>query len=188
MSKPVLQVIICSTRPTRVGKAVGDWFIEAARAHGQLEVEVSDLAEIDLPLLDEPHHPFQRKYQHEHTKAWSERIDSSDAVVFVTPEYNYGIPATGKNALDYLYHEWSNKPVGFVSYGGSSGGVRAVQMFKQVATTVGLHPIGATVAVAFVGEKVRDGAFIATEDEREAATAVLDELARTAPVLAQLRD
>ena len=187
MSKPVLQIIICSTRPTRVGKAVGDWFAEAARTHGQLEVQVSDLAEINLPLLDEPHHPFLQKYEHEHTKQWAARIAGSDAIVFVTPEYNYGIPAAGKNALDYLFHEWGNKPVGFVSYGGSSAGIRAVQMFKQVVTTVGLHPMGATVAIPFIGEKVEAGTFTANAEEREASTALLDELAKTAPVLAQLR-
>lgn len=187
MSKPVLQVIICSTRPTRAGKAVGDWFVETARAHGGLEVQVADLAEIGLPLLDEPHHPFLQQYQHEHTKQWAARIAASDAVVFVTPEYNYGMPAAAKNALDYLYHEWMNKPVGFVSYGGSSGGVRAVQHFKQVVTTMSLYPMGATVAIPFIVEKVEAGRFTANGEEREAATALLDELARTAPVLAQLR-
>lgn len=188
MSKPVVQVIVCSTRPTRVGKAVADWFVEAARAHGRLEVQLADLAEIDLPLLDEPHHPFLQEYQHEHTKRWSERIGASDAIVFVTPEYNYGLPAAGKNALDYLYHEWMHKPVGFVSYGGSSGGVRAVQMFKQVVTTVGLYPMGATVAIPSIAEKVQDGTFTADDEAREAATSLLEEIATAAPVLARLRD
>lgn len=187
MSTPVLQIIICSTRPTRVGKAVADWFIEAARAHGGLDVQVADLAEIKLPLLDEPHHPFLQKYEHEHTKQWAARIAASDAVVFVTPEYNYGMPASAKNAIDYLYHEWMHKPVGFVSYGGSSGGVRAVQQYKQVVTTVGLYPMGATVAIPFIGEKVEAGAFTANDEEREAAAALLAEIAKTAPVLAQLR-
>jgi NAD(P)H-dependent FMN reductase len=187
LTKPVLQIIICSTRPTRVGKAVGDWFIDQARAHGTLEVQVADLAQINLPLLDEPHHPFLQQYQHEHTKQWASRIAGSDAIVFVTPEYNYGMPAAGKNAIDYLYHEWGQKPVGFVSYGGSSGGIRAVQMFKQVVTTVGLYPMGATVSIPFIGEKVETGTFTANDDEREASTALLDELAKTAPVMAQLR-
>lgn len=187
MSKPVLQVIICSTRPTRVGESIGSWFVDIARAHGTLDVQVADLAKIALPLLDEPHHPRLQKYEHEHTKQWSARIAASDAVVFVTPEYNYGIPAAGKNALDYLFHEWRNKPVGFVSYGGMSGGIRAVQMFKQVATTVGMYPAQATVAIPFVGEKVESGKFTAHDDERAAAKALLDELCTTAPVLAQLR-
>ncbi|MFV0535283.1 MAG: NADPH-dependent FMN reductase [Cumulibacter sp.] len=190
MSNPVLQVIVCSTRPTRVGKSVADWFIETARAHGGLDVEVADLAEIQLPLLDEPHHPAMQQYQHEHTKQWAQRIAGSDAYVLVTPEYNYGLPAAGKNALDYLWHEWGMKPVGFVSYGGMSAGIRAVQMFKEVVTTLRMYPMSATVSIPNVAECVSEDriTFTPTDIVTESATALLDELAKTAPVMAQLRD
>lgn len=190
MSKPVLQVIICSTRPTRVGKAVGDWFVETARQHGGLEVQVADLAEIDLPLLNEPHHPAMQKYQFEHSKAWAKRIAGSDAVVLVTPEYNYGMPATAKNALDYLFWEWGHKPVGFVSYGGMSGGIRSVQMLKEVVTTLRMYPMSATVSIPNVAESVSDDKSTFTPNELvvESGQALLDELTKTAPVMAQLRD
>src|SRR6185437_13398474 len=118
---PTLQVIIASTRPGRVGPIVGDWFLALARQHGGFDVQVSDLAELALPLMDEPHHPRLKQYQHEHTRNWSARVDAADAFVFVMPEYNYTFTAPLKNAIDYLHTEWAYKPVGFVSYGGISG-------------------------------------------------------------------
>ena len=101
MTKPVLQVIIGSTRPGRVGKPVADWIIERARARGEFEVVVSDLAEINLPMFDEPNHPRFHQYVHQHTKDWSAIVARSDAFVFVIPEYNYGFNAATTNALDH---------------------------------------------------------------------------------------
>jgi NAD(P)H-dependent FMN reductase len=129
-----VKIIIASTRPGRKGPAVAAWITERTKAHTEMKVEVLDLAEINLPLLDEPEHPRLQKYQHEHTKNWSAKIESGDAYIIVTPEYNFGYPATIKNALDFLYNEWTYKPVAFVSYGGIAGGTRAVQMLKQVVT------------------------------------------------------
>jgi NAD(P)H-dependent FMN reductase len=128
---PKLHVILASTRPGRAGEPIADWFVERAAAHGAFDVELVDLAEVALPFMDEPNHPRLRRYTHEHTKAWSARVDSADAFVFVTPEYNYGLTAPLKNAIDYLHFEWQHKPVGFVSYGGVAAGTRAVQMLKQ---------------------------------------------------------
>jgi NAD(P)H-dependent FMN reductase len=83
MSKPTLQVIIGSTRPGRVGPVVARWFSELAAAHGAFEIETVDLAEVGLPLLDEPVHPALGRYQHEHTRAWSAIVSRGDAYVFV---------------------------------------------------------------------------------------------------------
>src|SRR5437588_1030006 len=130
MSK--LMIVIASTRPGRVGLAVAQWFTDRAIEHRGFEVQVVDLAELDLPFLDEPHHPRLRRYTQDHTYAWSEMVDAADAFVFVTSEYNHGYPASLKNAIDFLNHEWKDKPVGFVSYGGVSAGTRAVQQLKQV--------------------------------------------------------
>jgi NAD(P)H-dependent FMN reductase len=82
---PKLDVIICSTRPGRVGKAVGDWFDGAARQHGGFDVQLVDLAEVNLPIYDEPKHPRLQQYEHEHTRRWSALVDAADAFVFVTP-------------------------------------------------------------------------------------------------------
>src|SRR5215210_5486798 len=120
-----LTVIIASTRPGRKGKVIAHWFVERARHDGRFEIDVADLAEIDLPFLDEPKHPRLREYTHQHTKDWSARVDAADAFVAVHPEYNYAINAPLKNAFDFLHHEWAGKPIGFVSYGGRSSGLRA---------------------------------------------------------------
>jgi NAD(P)H-dependent FMN reductase len=127
-----LHVIVGSTRPGQVRLPVGEWFFTQARKHGRFEAELIDLATIDLPTYDEPKHPSLQQYQHEHTKRWGAKVASADAYVFVTPEYNFGPPPALVNALNYVYKEWNYKPAGFVSYGGISGGLRAVQMEKLI--------------------------------------------------------
>jgi len=134
--KPLLQIIIGSTRPGRVGPSVAAWFEAHARAADTFEIEVIDLVDVALPLLDEPNQPGAQKYLHEHTKKWSATITRADAVVFVIPEYNSSMNAATKNALDYLYVEWNYKPLGVVSYGGISGGLRAAQAIKQVGAAL----------------------------------------------------
>ena len=130
---PKLTVILASVREGRAGEAIAQWFVTRAKEHGKFDVQLADLKELNLPILDEPHHPRFKKYVHDSTKAWSAIVDASDAFVFVTPEYNYTLPPALVNALDTVYHEWTYKPVGFVSYGGVSGGMRAVQtrQFRQ---------------------------------------------------------
>jgi NAD(P)H-dependent FMN reductase len=186
---PKLHVIVASTREGRKGPAVADWFVERAREHGGFELRVIDLAEVNLPLLDEPAHPRLRTYTHEHTKAWSAAIDEADAFVFVTPEYDYGPPASLINAMQYLLHEWSYKPVAFVSYGGVSGGTRGVQVTKLTVTALRMVPIVEAVAIPFFAQYLdsETGRFDPGEVQAKAATAMLDELARLAAALAPLR-
>ncbi|SHG15288.1 NAD(P)H-dependent FMN reductase [Jatrophihabitans endophyticus] len=182
-----LLVIIASTRPGRIGKPIGDWFADRASQHGGFEVEVADLAEIALPLHDEPAHPMTGKYEHQHTKDWSARVDAADAVVMVTPEYNYAFNAALKNAIDYLNREWRYKPVGFVSYGGVSGGMRAVQMLKQVVTAVRMVPVGDTVLIPMARTMLGDGGFEPTDVVAQSADVMLDELVKLAEPLAGVR-
>ena len=106
---PVLQVIVASTRPGRKGIAVAEWVQQVARLHGCFDVELVDLAEINLPVFDEPHHPRLQQYTKPHTKQWSETVERADAFVFVFPEYNHSFPASLKNALDFLSVEWADK-------------------------------------------------------------------------------
>lgn len=186
---PRLAVIVASNRPGRVAAPVAEWFTEVARRHGGFDVDVLDLAAIDLPFLDEPSHPRLRQYEHAHTRAWSERVESADAFVMVTPEYNYGMPAVLKNALDYLHHEWAYKPVAFVSYGGVSAGTRAVQMAKQVVTTLRMFPIAEAVSIPFVSQFLDDEQRLVPNDVMDgAAKAVLDELVSVEKALRPLRD
>ena len=97
MTKPTLQIIIGSTRPGRVGPSVAAWIHDRAVKHGGFEVELIDLAEVNLPIFDEPKHPRFGEYVHQHTRDWSATISRGDAYIFVIPEYNYGFNAAIKN-------------------------------------------------------------------------------------------
>jgi NAD(P)H-dependent FMN reductase len=184
---PRLLVVIASTRPVRVGKPVGDWFDGRAREHGGFEVEVVDLKELGLPMMDEEKHPRFGEYQNPHTLAWADTVDSSDAFVFVMPEYNHSFTAPLKNAIDFVFAEWGRKPVGFVSYGGVSAGTRAVQALKPVCLAVNLSPAAAAVNIPFVASRIEDGVFTADEPLENGATAMLDELMELAGALSTLR-
>jgi NAD(P)H-dependent FMN reductase len=191
MSKPKLQVIVASTRPGRVGPIVAEWFVRLAEQHGGLKIGVTELAELALPMMDEPHHPKLRNYQHEHSRAWSAIVDSADAFVFVMPEYNYTFTAPLKNAIDYLHTEWKYKPVGFVSYGGISGGLRAVQQTKLTLTALKVMPIVEAVSIHSVHQHLAGDAgqqtFAASEQHEKNAAAMLDELHKWAVALKTLR-
>jgi NAD(P)H-dependent FMN reductase len=184
-----LQIVTVSTREQRQGPAVARWFHTQAEKHAGFELEVVDLAEVNLPLLDEPHHPRLANYLHEHTKRWSAIVSRADAFVFVTPEYNYGSPPSLVNALDYLLREWAYKPVGFVSYGGISGGTRSVQMTKQIVTSLRMMPMVEAVNIPMFTQYIdrHTHEFKPTETQEKAAVMMLDELARWTAALAPLR-
>ncbi|HEY3883579.1 MAG TPA: NAD(P)H-dependent oxidoreductase [Vicinamibacterales bacterium] len=187
-ARPLLQIITASTRRDRKGPAVAAWFERTALAHAGFEIEAVDLAEVNLPLLDEPNHPRFGNYQFEHTKAWSARVRRADAFVFVTPEYNFSAPPSLVNALDYLFHEWAYKPAGFVSYGGVSGGTRSVQMIKQIVTALKVMPMVEAVSIPFFTKFIDpSGAFNADETQNNAAAAMLTELRRWTDALTPLR-
>ncbi|HMM41575.1 MAG TPA: NAD(P)H-dependent oxidoreductase [Thermomicrobiales bacterium] len=185
--QPRLLIVVGSTRPGRVGLPVAEWFTARAEAHGGFEVVVADLAKIDLPLMDEPHHPRLGQYTKQHTKDWSALVDSADAFVFVTPEYNHAPPAPLINAIDYLNAEWGHKPVGFVSYGGVSGGTRAVAILKQIVTVLKMMPLAEMVNLPFVAQVLQDGELRPNEITETAATTMLDSLVRWSTALATLR-
>ncbi|MEU0568183.1 NAD(P)H-dependent oxidoreductase [Nonomuraea sp. NPDC005983] len=188
MDKPVLQVIVASTRPGRAGRAIGEWFHDHAVGQGDFEVELVDLAEVGLPFLDEPNHPRLKQYVNAHTKEWSATIERGDAFVFVTPEYNHSFTAVLKNALDYLHHEWQHKAAGFVSYGGVSGGTRAVNSLRQVTSTLKMIPVVEAVNIPFYTQFVGDdGTFQPNEVTVGAADALLAELSKLTGALRPMR-
>ena len=183
-----LHTIICSTRPGRVGPAVARWFHDFASRHGKFEAVLVDLADFSLPVYDEPKHPRLRDYQHEHTRRWSQSVAAADAYAFVTPEYNYGPPPSLLNALNYVYGEWNYKPCGFVSYGGLSGGLRAVQLTKQVVTTLKMMPMMEGVAVPMVATLLDENKNLKSNELIDAsATQTLDELHKWATALQPMR-
>lgn len=186
---PRLEIITASTRPSRKGPAVAAWFFEQARRHGTFDVEAVDLADVNLPLLDEPKHPRLGEYEHAHTRAWSETVARADAFVVVTPEYDHGPPASLVNALQYLVKEWAYKPMGFVGYGGVSAGTRSVNTLKMTVTTLRMMPIPEAVTIPFFSRALDDetGAFAPGEVQEKAAVVMLDELSRWAEALRPLR-
>jgi NAD(P)H-dependent FMN reductase len=174
---PTLLIVIASVRQGRVGNAVGDWVAARARDAGGLSIDVVDLLELQLPLHDEPHHPRLRQYVGDHARSWSARVESADSFVFVLPEYNHSFSAPLKNAIDYLFAEWASKPIGLVSYGGLSGGTRAVVALQPVLTNLGMLSTRTNVEIAWVAEHVVDGVFRPTERHDAALAAQLSELA-----------
>jgi NAD(P)H-dependent FMN reductase len=186
--KLLLQVLICSTRPGRKGPVVAAWAAEQARAHGKFDVELVDLADFNLPILDEAAHPRLARYEHEHTKRWSASVQRADAFVFVLPEYDFSMPASLLNALQVIYHEWTYKPVGFVSYGGESGALRSAQMTRQVLATFKVVPMVEAVSIHQIAKHVdASGAFTPEDGHPKKAQAMLDELHRWAEALKSLR-
>jgi NAD(P)H-dependent FMN reductase len=139
-------IIVGSTRPGRKALAVAEWVHGFARQRQDARFEIVDIAEFDLPLLDEPVPPSQGKYSKEHTKRWAAKIASFDAFIFVTPEYNHGTSGALKNAIDFLYAEWNNKAAGFVGYG-SVGGARAVENLRLVMGELQVADVRAQVAL-----------------------------------------
>jgi NAD(P)H-dependent FMN reductase len=182
-----LHTIICSTRPGRVGPVVARWAHDVAVQHGRFEAELVDLADFNLPVYDEPKHPRLKQYEHEHTKRWSASVAAADAFVFVTPEYNFGPPPAFLNALNYVYTEWTYKPAAFVSYGGVSGGLRAVQVEKLTLSALKMVAVMEGVVVPFAVQQVKDGVFTPNDLQVQSATAMLDELLRWAEALKPMR-
>lgn len=186
--RPRLLVILGSVRPVRRGPAVAGWFIDEATAHGAFEVVFEDLAERKLPFLDEENHPLQGDYAKDHTKAWAETVEAADALVLITPEYNYGYPPALKNAIDFLHREWRYLPLGFVSYGGVSAGTRAVQQLRQVVGYLRMYPIMEAVNIPFVRNMIgEDGELEPNDSMVRGATAMLDELAKVQTAMGPLR-
>lgn len=185
---PLLQIITVATRQARKGPGVASWFEQVARAHGGFDLEFVDLATLALPLFDEPEHPRLRRYTQPHTKAWSAIVDRADAFVFIAPEYNHHAAPSLINAIDYLVQEWAYKPAGFVSYGGISGGLRAVQSIKPMLSGLKMVPIVEAVAIPMVTAHLDEaGAFTGTEKLVASATTMLDELVRWERALRVLR-
>ncbi len=136
--KNKLTVVICSVRVGRRGEKVANWFREVAENDGRFEITIADLADYNLPLrmeFTEPSEYKDKKYPDSNIQQWSDVIDSSEAFIFVIPEYNHAMPASLKNAIDHIYYEWIGKPVGFVGYG-SHGAADSIDSLRHTATAL----------------------------------------------------
>ena len=173
---PLVHVVLGSTRQGRAGGRVARWFLEVGASRGDLRLELVDLRDWPLPFFDLAKPPAAGGYEDPAQIAWAEKVDEADAYVLVTPEYNHGYPAVLKNALDTVYAEWGGKPVAFVGYGGSAGGVRAVEQLRQVVVELDMVPLRPQVALPRAYSAFADdGSLRHPGPEREAAS-VLDAL------------
>jgi NAD(P)H-dependent FMN reductase len=146
-------VVIGSTRPTRICPGIAAWTQRALDEDSPLDYRLIDLAEIDLPMLDEPLIAALRDYKHPHTKSWSDLVSSFAGFVFVLPQYNWGYPAPLKNALDYLYYEWHDKPATTVTYG-TRGGNKAADQMNQLFGGLHMRPLPGRVELKITDDDV----------------------------------
>jgi NAD(P)H-dependent FMN reductase len=179
-------IILGSTRPNRNGEQVAKWVYDIASRRSDAEFELVDLRDYPLPHLDEPLPPSMGKYQNEHTKAWADKIASFDGFIMVTPEYNHSTSGVLKNAIDYLYAEWNNKAVGFVSYGGV-GGARAAEHLRLVAGELQMADVRQQVALSLITEFENFSVFKPGDFNVAALDKCLDEVVAWSTALAPLR-
>ncbi|WP_030166717.1 NADPH-dependent FMN reductase [Spirillospora albida] len=178
-----LEIIIGSVRDGRHGPRYADWIAAHVRRQGAFEAGVVDLADVPLPASVAPFGD-----RPEPLAALARRLDAADAFIVVTPEFNHSYPAALKHFVDWHYEEWRAKPVGFVSYGGVSGGLRAVEHLRLVFAE--LHAVAIRDGVSFDNHFERfdaDGNLTRTEGADTAAKTLLDRLDWWASVLRDAR-
>jgi NAD(P)H-dependent FMN reductase len=179
-------IILGSTRPNRVGPQVAAWVEGIAAQRDDASVELVDLCDQALPHLDEPFSPMLGQYQHEHTKAWAAKIVSFDALIFVTPEYNHGLPGALKNAIDFLHAEWDNKAVGIVSYG-IAGGTGAAAQLRQICGQLGMADVRSQVGLNLRTEFEDYSVFKPSEHSARILGGLLDQVVGWGTALASQR-
>jgi NAD(P)H-dependent FMN reductase len=182
-----IAIVLGSTRPGRRADLVGDWVLHQAVRREHAKFELVDLADYDLPLLDEPDPAIHGTYTRPHTRAWAERVAGFDGYLFVVPEYNRSIPAALKNALDYLYAEWGDKAAGIVSYGVDAGGARAAEHLRGVLGELSVADVRATVALSLMTE-FADGAVAAPPHQSQKLEMLLDQLLSWSRALRGVRE
>jgi len=180
-------IILGSTRPNRNGEQVARWVFDVASQRDDAEFELVDLRDYPLPHLDEALPASFGQYQNEHTRRWADKIASFDGFVMVTPEYNHGTSGVLKNAIDYLYAEWNNKAVGFVSYG-AVGGARAAEHLRLVAAELQMADVRQQVALSLFTEFENFSVFKPSEFSPQSLTTLLDQVIAWSTALAPLRD
>jgi NAD(P)H-dependent FMN reductase len=175
-----VKVISATVRPGRKGPIIAQWIADVANNQGSFEAEVLDLGEVNLPLMNEAVHPIMKQYEHEHTKKWSAKIDEADAFIFVTAEYDYSYPASLKNALEYLVHEWAYKPAGIVSYSiGPFAGVRAVSNLKPDLLSLKTIALAEAVNIPVLNQFINENnQFVPNEQLIASSTLMVNQLAR----------
>jgi NAD(P)H-dependent FMN reductase len=179
-------VILGSTRPGRRGETVAHWVMEHAAKRDDADFELIDLADYPLPHLDEPLPPSMGQYQNAHTQQWAGTISQYDGFLMVTPEYNHSTSGVLKNAIDYLYAEWNNKAVGFVSYG-AVGGARAAEHLRLIAGELQMADVRTQVALSMFTDFVNFTELAPGDYQVQALGRLFDEVVAWSTALAPLR-
>lgn len=178
-------IIIGSVREGRFGEAVAQWVLEGARARGSenFEYELIDLREFNVPMLTTNMVPgaANKQYDDPNVQAWSAAVDSVDGFIFVTPEYNHGVPGPMKNAYDSLGSEWFRKPVGFVGYGASNA-IRAIEQWRQIVSNFAQIDIRNQVELSIFAD-ADDRGFAPGERRAESLTAMLNSLEEAVTIM-----
>ncbi len=180
-------IILGSTRPGRNGEAVAKWVYEQAKQRSDAQFEFVDIADYNLPLLDEPIPPSQGKYSKEHTKKWAAKIASLDAFIFVTPEYNHSTSGALKNAIDFLYAEWNNKAAGIVGYG-SAGGTRAIEHLRGIMAEIQIADVRASAAFSLFTDFEKFSVFKPGPQHGNAITTLFDQVIAWGGAMKTLRE
>lgn len=181
-----IAIIIGSTRPGRNGESVARWVLEHAEKRDGVEYELVDLAEWNLPHLDEPMPAAMGQYANDHTKAWAAKIAEFDGYLFVTPEYNHSTSGALKNAIDFVGSEWYNKAAGFVSYG-VFGGARAVEHLRLVLSQLQVASVSAFVGLSLQHD-FENWSLKPTAAAEAGLTPLFDQLESWSAALATVRD
>ncbi len=181
-----IAILTGSTRPGRNNEAVAQWVLDQAKSRSDAEFEIVDIKDYNLPLLDEPVPPSLHQYTKDHTQKWAQKISQFDGFVIVTPEYNHGTSAALKNALDFLYAEWNNKAVGFVSYG-SVGGARAVESLRLVVGELQMADVRTAVHLSLFTDFENFSVFKPASVQVDTLKTMLDQLVRWAGALKPIR-
>ncbi len=172
-----IAIIIGSTRPGRRAVPIAKWIHGIAGKRSDARFQLVDILDFKLPLLDEPAPAMMGKYTQPHTRAWATKIDFFDAFVFITPEYNHGIPASLKNAIDFLYREWNNKAAGFVGYGyGGGDGARGVEQLRLVMAEMQVATVRAQVGLSLFTDFENFHTFKPAPHREAAVTPMLDQV------------
>ena len=182
-----IAIILGSTRPGRNGEAVAHWVYDIAKKRSDAEFELVDVKDYGLPLLDEPVAPSMGQYSKDHTKRWAAKISSFDAFVFVTAEYNHGIPGALKNAIDFLYPEWNNKVAGFVGYG-SVGAARSVEQLRLVMANLKIATVRTQVLLFLSSDFENYSKFKPAQRQEQQVNTVIDEVIAWGEAFALLRE
>ena len=179
-----LMIIWGSSRTARKSGPLIDWVKGRTEADKRFEVDLVDLKELNLPFYDEPMGPYSLAksgtgYSNPQGKTWAERVGRSDAVIIVTPEYNHGPSAVLKNALDWVGPELKDKPVGLISYGGVSGGIRAVEQLRSITIELGLINVANAIHFQFFSKCFDEqGKLVSKETFNPQLEAMFDEIER----------